>query len=376
MSKQIIIGIDIRDLKIAKTGQKTTLEELCHQFRLLEGSEYSFRYFDSNRAGYTGKNKILIAIGHIRYHFWKQVILPYKAWKEKCDIIFCVDYFVPYFHFGYKTVQVFHDAFFYEYPQHYNPIWHYLFKYLGIPSARRSSFIVVPTEYALQRVKHFTGFPAQKLIRVYEGPKSLTVSSGLKDHPEWFAGLDGEKYILHVGVMEKRKNLPMLINAFKKLIDQGYPDFKLVLVGKGSDKLNSDDSRNVMQAILSNNLEQHVILLGYLTDEELSIAYSKAYMYVFPSYNEGFGIPILEAFKFSLPVLVADNTCLPEVGGNAVVTFNPHDPEDICSKIKLVIENDSLRNELMEKGRERLKFFSWEKASKQLAGIFKQALLA
>ena len=375
MPRQIIFGIDIRDLKIAKTGQKTTLEELCKEFKELEGPEFSFRFFESAVAGYTGKNKILIAWGHFNLHFWKQVILPYKAWRNRCDIIFCVDYFVPYVHFGYKTVQIFHDAFFFEYPQHYNKLWLYLFKALAIPAARKSSIIVVPTNYALDKIHQHTHFPKQKLVTVYEGPKSLTVAPVTKDKPNWFDKIEGKNYLLHVGVIEKRKNLPMLIRSFKKLVDAGYEDYKLVLVGEGSGKLNSDDTFEVHQTIRECQLGNHVILLGYLPDEELSLVYSNAIMYVFPSYNEGFGIPILEAFKFNLPALVADSSSLPEVGADAVLTFNPHDANDMYLKIKLIVDSDTLRAELIAKGKKRLEYFSWKKAANQLTGIFKQALL-
>lgn len=372
MSKQIIVGIDIRDLKVAKTGQKTTLEELCKGFRKLEGPEFSFRFLDSSTRGYDGKNKFLLAFAHVKLHWWKQVVLPYKAWKNNCDIIFCADYFVPYFHFGYRTVQVFHDAFFYEYPEHYNRLWMYLFKYLSIPAARRSAYIVVPTQYAMNRVQHFTGFPREKFAAIYEGPKTLPPA---KTQPEWLRKLEGQKFILHVGVMEKRKNLPALVRAFKKLQDDGFQDYRLVLVGQGSGKLHSDDHAGVLKAIRETGLQDKVVLPGYVPDEELSAAYSGASLYVFPSYNEGFGIPILEAFRFSLPVIVADNSCLPEVGGNAVITFDPRSDEDICEKMKMVLSDEKLRHDLIEKGRERLKMFTWDSTCRNLTEIFKRALV-
>ena len=109
----------------------------------------------------------------------------------------------------------------------------------------------------------------------------------------------------------------------------------------------------VYRTIQQNNLEKHVILPGYVSDEELGLVYANAFMYIFPSYNEGFGIPILEAFRFGLPVLVADNTCLPEVGGTAVLTFNPFEVDDIYEKMKMVIDDDLLRRKLKKDGLER-----------------------
>jgi len=106
----MVIGVDIRDLQLAKTGQKTTLEELCKQFSLLEDDRFQFIYFDTTAAVYTGRNKFMLLFEHIRLQIWKQIILPWKAWRNHCDIVYCNDYFAPFFHFKYKTIQVFHDA--------------------------------------------------------------------------------------------------------------------------------------------------------------------------------------------------------------------------------------------------------------------------
>jgi glycosyltransferase involved in cell wall biosynthesis len=96
-------------------------------------------------------------------------------------------------------------------------------------------------------------------------------------------------------------------------------------------------------------------------------------LYIFPSYNEGFGIPILEAFSFNIPVLVANNSCLPEVGGDAVISFDPFSPVDMKEKIKEVLINPELQASLKEKGHQQLSKYSWLKASKEIIQIFKQA---
>ena len=370
---KIVVGIDIRDLRIAKTGQKTVLEELCRQLQNLSDQRFSFAFFDSSLPVYTGKNKTILLFEHIRYQFWKQVVLPVKAWQKGCDILFCVDYFVPYIHLGFKTVEIFHDAFFFEYPNHYNKIWLKIFHHIAMPAAKKCSYIITVSDYARKRIQNHTQFPEEKLVTIYNGPKSLKKHKELLPLPEYIGIKDNQKYILHVGVFEKRKNLPSLIKALKILKDGGYNDLKLILVGKGNGKMLSDDTEELMQSIQKNKLEKNVYLTGYLSDEELVPLYQHAYMYVFPSINEGFGIPILEAFTFKLPVLVANNSSLPEVGGEAVLSFDPFDEKDIAEKIKKVLENDILRTELIYKGQERLKHFSWKKTAHQLLEVFEKA---
>ena len=91
MIKPLIIGVDIRDLKVAKTGIKTYLEELHREFKTMQSPELQFHFIDNTLPIYNGKSKIGKAFEHARYQVWKQIILPLKAWLKGCDIIFCVD---------------------------------------------------------------------------------------------------------------------------------------------------------------------------------------------------------------------------------------------------------------------------------------------
>ncbi|WP_295234357.1 glycosyltransferase family 1 protein [Sediminibacterium sp.] len=338
----------------------------------MEGPTYRFHFFDTSLPIYTGRNKFMLMLEHIRQQLWKQIMLPYKAWSKQCDIVYCNDYFAPYFHFGYKTVQVFHDAFFYEYPQYCNPIWLQLFKRIAVPAARRSAYIITPTEYAKQRVHHFTKIPLDKIVAIHQGPKTIQ-SATTPNLPEWLPTHQNTPYLLHVGVFEKRKNIPTLLQAFKQLKEAGYPH-RLVLVGKGNGKMNSDDTQHILATIESLDLADQVVMPGYIPDEQLGQVYQHASLYVFPSINEGFGIPILEAFQYDVPILVANNTCLPEVGGDAVIQFNPYEATDLFKKISLVLNDPALQATMKEKGRARLHAFNWEKTATQLLAVFEQAI--
>lgn len=309
---------------------------------------------------------------HIRQQLWKQIILPFKAWRKKCDIIYCNDYFAPYIHLNYTTVQLFHDAFFFEYPQYCNRIWLQLFKRIAIPAAKKSAFIITPTAYAKKRVEYFTGIPSEKIIAIHQGPKTIPSSTKPLLIPDWLPTQHGHPYLLHVGVLEKRKNLTTLLKAFQLFRQGGNESYKLVLVGKGNGKIHSDDTENILQQVRDLQLQDHVIMPGYLPDEMLSVVYQQATCYVFPSINEGFGIPILEAFQFGIPVMVANNTCLPEVGADAVISFNPYNPQEIAQQINQLVSDASLRQTLIEKGYKRLQDYSWEKTALKLIEVFEQ----
>lgn len=371
MDKQqtVIVGIDIRDLKFAKTGQKTILEEYYKQFLQNTDPNFQFIFLDAQLPQFTRNFKIGIILNHLIYQWWKQVLLPLKAWFNHIDVLFCCDYFAPVLTPGFKNVQVFHDAFFYEYPAHYNAQWIRLFQLFALPAAKKSAYIITTSQYAKQKIHQHFKIPINKIISIYPGPKSLP-SSTTKEENSFTPPTD--KYILHVGVWEKRKNIPQLLKAFRQLLDITNQPYQLVLVGAGNKKKDSDDSVAILETIQQQNLTQQVICTGYLSDAAVAKAYEHATLYVFPSYNEGFGIPILEAFHFNLPVLVANNSCLPEVGGDAVISFDPLSVEDLAKKMQEVMTNKELQENLKEKGKQRLTHFTWPRASHELKEVFKK----
>lgn len=369
----IRVAIDIRDLKLATTGSLTYLEAVVHEFKKGRPG-FEFLFFDSNYTPYLGGNPILKIREHIRFFIWKQITLPWKAYQQQCDLVFCTDYFVPICKLNFATIPVFHDAFFKEYPAHYNRLWLVLFNFFGLWGAKRASAIIVPTHYAAERVANCYQLPIDKIKVVYEAPKITLDQLELLKEVNPNLPLIDAKYILHVGTFDKRKNIPFLINAFKALVHQGYDDIKLVLVGSSNQKKNSDATNEILALAKASDLQDKIILTGYLNKGDLLTMYQNAFMYVFPSVNEGFGLPILEAFKFQLPLLIANNTCMPEVAGDAAIAFDPYNEQELVDQLKRVIDDETLRRDLIQKGNARLLEFNWEKSCDQLLDIFKQAV--
>jgi glycosyltransferase involved in cell wall biosynthesis len=376
MPKPIKIAIDVRDLRLARTGTRTYLQELCREFRQMETNDLRFLFLDTSIPVYTGKNKFLKLAEHARYQLWKQLVLPLKAFFKGCDIVFCTDNFVPIIHLGYKTIPVFHDAFFFETPQNYGKLWLWLYKKTAIPAAKRSPFVVTPSAWAKKQINHYTHIDNNKLVVVPEGPKTLNTDAATDNTDELLKSLalTSKSYILHVGSMFKRKNLPALVKAFGKVKTSGYPDLKLVLAGPAPSSQMDNDYELILETIKTLSLQNDVILTGYLPDSALGLLYKNALMYVFPSINEGFGIPVLEAFSYSLPVLVANNSCLPEVGGDAVLTFDPFDTDALATAIKTLLDDEGLRNDMIDRGTDRLKLFSWRNTALQLVEVFRKAV--
>ncbi|MBU2045907.1 MAG: glycosyltransferase family 4 protein, partial [Bacteroidetes bacterium] len=282
MSK-IKVGIDIRDLHIAKTGARTYLEELIKALELHPDKNFNYILIDAKSSVYVGTNQFFKVIEHIKFFFWKQIILPIKAKIMGCKILICTDYFVPYFSLGIKTIPIFHDAFFYEYPTQYNKYWLFLFKNLAVKAAKKSVFVVTPTNYSKIQIAKHSSIPKDKIEVIYEASKSLSLNAD-KSIKDLQNSLQEKNYLLHVGTMEKRKNIPSLLKVFKKLKPE-FPFLKLVLIGQFSPKSDMNDQMEIMKTIKNLDLKRDVVFPGYVSDDDLAVFYKDALAYVFPSVN-------------------------------------------------------------------------------------------
>lgn len=241
----------------------------------------------------------------------------------------------------------------------------------GGNSRKKADAVITITEYSKKQIVQYVGIHPTKMHAIHLAPKTASALQHTQVINETALNGTTRKYILHIGVLEKRKNLLNLIKAFDLLLKEGFEDYDLVLAGNKVAKSKIDDSENIHQLINDLGLQQRVLLPGFITDEQLAHYYSHASLYAFVSVNEGFGLPVLEAFQHHLPTLVADNSCLPEVGGDAVITCDPYDIVDIKDKMKMILEDITLQKILIEKGRQRLALFSWEKTTGQLLQVFK-----
>ena len=176
--------------------------------------------------------------------------------------------------------------------------------------------------------------------------------------------LPDEKYILYVGGRGNRKNFFSFVKAMNFILKRDK-DLKILCVGGGG--FNKKELE-----LMGDNFSKFEQV--NLNDNELADAYFNAQCFVFPSEYEGFGIPILEAFANNCPVVLSNASCFPEIASNAGEYFNPYDYQDMAEKIYNVINNNSLRNNLISKGRERLKNFSWDKTARETLECYNKAL--
>jgi glycosyltransferase involved in cell wall biosynthesis len=367
--KELIrIGVDIRDLRLASTGTKTYLDELLKEFRKIHGVEINLREFNSIWKPYWGHSKWGKALEHVQFFIWKQFTLPLKTLFSNRDVLICTDYYVPLIKFKAKHLVVFHDALFFDHPEYYNPIWLKLFKAIALPAARRADVIIAPSEFSKERLLlHEKGFGG-KIKVVYQGRKTIKEDAELSANTKKILqDLNKKPYLLHVGVLEKRKNIAFLIRVVHEI--RKTLDIKLLLVGRPNPKIFNNSEKEILATITELNMQEQVVFAGYVPDEDLPALYKHAQLYVFPSIYEGFGIPILEAFHYQLPVAVANNTCLPEIGGEGVSCFDPFDVEDAKNCLLKLLNDQDSRVSQVDAGNQLSHSFSWDKSAKEIGKI-------
>tara|TARA_Y100000588_G_scaffold391972_1_gene502297 strand:+ start:191 stop:1348 length:1158 start_codon:yes stop_codon:yes gene_type:complete len=310
-------------------------------------------YINSKGATFT---KIL---HHVKFFVWKQFCLPLLCIKYKADFLLAPDYVVPFFCFRTKKIVVLHDSFFWKYPENYNPIWRLYFVSLIRLGLEYKAKIVTTSNYSKIDINGFLR-PRRTIEVVYQSYNKL--EGNLESHGHKWGDIANKNYVLHVGSFDKRKNLLLLVQAYKELVEErkSWQEMLLVLVGEKGENWNDEVYRSIVSFITKHHISDRVVLTGHIPDSELKFIYKNASLYVFPSLDEGFGIPMLESFEAGIPVIASDKGALGEIGGSGVLLFDSKNIEDLKSKMILVVNDSATRISLVEAGKKRLTLFSDE----------------
>ena len=175
----------------------------------------------------------------------------------------------------------------------------------------------------------------------------------------------GNKMVLSVGVIQTRKNTMNMVRALA-----GLPqNYRLVLAGG-----NGHGSEEVHNFIRSDRLQSRIATPGYVQEHRLPLLYQAASVFLFPSFEEGFGLPILEAMSYGTPVVASNTSCLPEVGGDAAIYADPHRPDEIAAQVERVVNDSELRERMVQKGLARAREFSWRRAAEETLEVYEELI--
>jgi len=371
------IGIDCRMYSSAFTGIGRYVFELAdHLFKADSENEYVLFFNDPEFGKFTPPNpkvkKVLVNAGH--YSLQEQLKFLRLLNKEKLDVMHFTHFNAPVFYRRPSVVTI-HDLTLHFYPgKKMTSLLHRLAYHLVLKSAvKKAKKVIAVSENTKKDLQILLKTPSEKIDVIYEGVhekfKPLHNDPTVESVKNKFK-LD-KLYLLYTGVWRSHKNLPNLINAFKILKDdfdfQGY----LVITGR-KDPIYAPE---VVSHAESLKLSQDIIFTGLVEENDLVPLYNGALAYVFPSLYEGFGLSPLEAMQCGVPVVASKTSCIPEVCGTEnAVYFDPNNPQEMAEKLNEVIISPALREQLIQKGLNHVKKFSWQKMAQQTLQVYNQIL--
>ncbi len=303
---------------------------------------------------------------NVLWYRWR-VPLPATLFSGPTDIYHGPDFVLPPLGKQVKKVVTVHDLAFLEHPEYAVPsLADYLRKV--VPEAVNSADVVATVSGEVSRTlsKHFQT-PAEKMIVI---PNGVSPQFHRRTDPLLLSATQhkfGLKYplVLGVGTMEPRKNHMGLIKAFYQAQQKkGGPAMLAIAGGQGW------LYEETKQLVAELKLEKKVRFLGRVTDLELILLYSMADVFAFPSFAEGFGIPLIEAMACGAPVITSNVSAMPEVVGDAALLIDPHNIDELATAISNLLENEQMREELRAKGYQRAREYTWEASAQKMLHIY------
>lgn len=297
-----------------------------------------------------GKGAIPLWNSHFRFTL--------KLKKHRLDLFHGPANVLPLGYKG-KSVVTIHDLAIYRNPEWF-PSQTFSTKVVVPRSLAKARSIIAVSEATKRDLRDIFQIPSERVRVVYEGIEAQRPESSTQHHSSL-----KDPYFLFIGTLEPRKNISTLLHAYS-LAARQYPNLpRLVLAGAKGWK-----SESIFSAIKHFSLEHRVEYLGYVSEKQKQELLERASAFLYPSLYEGFGLPILEAFANSVPVLTSHLSSMPEVAGDGALFVDPNDPQAIAGSLARIFEDQALRQDLVAKGRDRVKQFDWKKTARETLKVY------
>ncbi|URA10850.1 glycosyltransferase family 4 protein [Thermospira aquatica] len=318
---------------------------------------YMRSLFPEKYREYPARGKKFVGI----FQFAINSLYTLRERKKHTYDVFHPTYYFPYFHdWGKPLVVTIHDMIPERFPGDFRGLvvtreWKRIF-------AHRADKIIAVSENTKKDIVELYGIKEEKIVVIHHG---ISFSPEIMERAH-FTKPVFQRYVLFVGVRRGYKNFERMVKALAPLIKKDLID-GLVCVGGGSFEKDEE------QLFSELGLEKAVVRYD-VSDEELAFLYKNAAVFVFPSLYEGFGFPLLEAFASECPVCCSLCSSFPEVAGEAAYYFDPYSEESMRESVEKVLGSPALRQQLINKGKERLKLFSWEKTAQYTKKVYEEIL--
>jgi glycosyltransferase involved in cell wall biosynthesis len=263
-----------------------------------------------------------------------------------------------------KQILTIHDLSFEMYPQYYSlkrRAWH---KLIDVKKQCQKAELILTPSYNTKRdvIKYFQ-IDNNKIDVLYPGLSSKFQNMNnqkIDDEKTREKYNLPNKYILYLGTIEPRKNIAGLIKAYEQISSSLTTEHSLVIAGSSGWK-----NKDIYQKVKNSKYKNRIKFIGYVAEEDKPNLYSLASIFVYTSFYEGFGFPILEAMSCQTPVITSNRSSLPEISEQAAYLINPNRENELANAIKIMIENNRLREYYINNGLEQIKKFNWQKTAEK-----------
>lgn len=372
------IAIDIRAVGKKRTGDEVyTLElikglmklEIGHNFYLFTDTE---DWYQVSVLKNLPNNWRVITLLPQSKLVWTEYLLPKACHQYNIDLLH-IQYIAPLFGLPQytKMLNTIHDISWKFVPQHIKFLDKFLLNILIPKSIQKSDAIITVSKHSKYAIQNIFGTDLNKMHSIYNGGYIESVPTVISTSQKVRMALK-EDYILYLGSLQPRKNIPSALQAFAKY-SKSHSDSKLKFIIAGGKGYNYDTQ--IEEVIDIYNLQDKVIFVGFITNEEKILLLKQAKAFIYLSLYEGFGIPLIEAMSLNTPVISSNLSCLPEVVDNAGILVDPYDIEAITEAITTLIHNPLIAKEYKEKGIERAKIFTWTQMVQKTYNVYKKLLL-
>lgn len=374
------IGIDIRNIGKGRTGDEVVFFNLVKNLAPIDSENTYLLFTDiqdesilenmKRDLGIKEKSNFqIVSLESSNKFFWNAWVLPMYLCKNPVDV-YHTQYIVPFFvPRKIKIVTIIHDISFNFHSQFIKFSDLFFLKILIPWSLKRADKIIAVSKFTKEEIEKYYKIPSEKIEVVYNSISDEFLNK--KFSPEELEAVRKkynlpEKYILYLGTLQPRKNIPAIVRAYAK-IKKKVPEIKLVLVGNR--KAHNFDPE-IDNAIRENNLEKSVIFPGYVDEKDKVAVFKNAWIFAFPSFYEGFGIPILEAMSQEVPVVASKIPPTEEVAGNAAMLCEPDSIDRLADMLYNASIDQNLREKMKNSGLERIRLFSWKDSAEKTMKIY------
>lgn len=370
------VAIDVRTVLSNRSGVGNYVLHLIQNLRKVDPESAYFFLSLKENLPFLGdlapeQNPLLTVFSHESHplgDFWEHFILPHRLMKTGIDIFHGPASLIPFRKDHYRVVVTIHDLVAFLFPETIPLKYGAYMRYLLRQAVRKANRIISVSQHTRQDLIEILKVPSEKITVIHEAPSPIfrpydpnRVRTFLRER----YGIQ-KKYIYHLGNIEPRKNLIVLLEAFTRVCQELGPEYQLVVSGQKGWLI-----RSLSHFLRDYPMRDQVLFTGYVPMEELPFFMNGAELFVFPSLYEGFGLPVLEAMSCGTPVISSNRSSIPEIVGSAGILVDPTDTGELADRIVYLLRNREARRHLSQLGQAQAARFSWEKVARETLDVYR-----